>query len=129
MQANTLNTNDILDVRGLIDRSDELVNLLENEGCEDACELLRAECALLADILADLRGNGGDEEWCGDWYPVTLIRDSYFKTYAQELAEECGMIDRTAHWPNTCIDWAQAALELQHDYTPCEIDGVTYWYR
>ena len=87
------------------------------------------ELQTLTALLADLRGNGGDEEWRGDWYPVTLIRGSYFQTYAQELAEDCGMIDETAQWPMTCIDWPQAARELQYDYTSCEIDGVAYWYR
>ena len=111
--TNKLNINDIIDVRDIIERYEELVNLLENEGCADTCELLGAERALLEDVLADLRGNGGDEEWRGDWYPITLVRDSYFKSYAQELAEECDLIDSNAQWPNTCIDWNQAAGELQ----------------
>jgi hypothetical protein len=44
----------------------------------------------LYDLLAELRGNGGDHEWRGDWYPVTLIRDSYFTEYAQSFAEDIG---------------------------------------
>ena len=27
------------------------------------------------------------------------------------------------------IDWAQAAHELQMDYTSVDFDGVTYWIR
>jgi hypothetical protein len=80
-------------------------------------------------LLEDLRGNGGDEQWNGDWYPVTLIRDSYFKDYAQELAEDIGAINSDASWPNNCIDWDKAARELQMDYSSVEFDGVTYHYR
>lgn len=68
--------------------------------------------------------------YAADWqYGEALIRDSYFKEYAQELAEDIGAIDRNATWPNTCIDWDQAARELQMDYTSVEFDGVTYWIR
>lgn len=65
-----------------------------------------------------------------DWqYGATLIRDSYFQTYAEELAEDCGMIPAGLAWPCTCIDWERAARELQMDYTSVEFDGVTYWVR
>ena len=66
----------------------------------------------------------------GDWqYGATLIRDSYFKTYAQELADDLGMIPDEATWPANCIDWDQAARELQMDYTSIEYGSVTYWMR
>ena len=32
-------------------------------------------------------------------------------------------------WPNTCIDWDQAAGELKMDYSAVDFDGVTYWIR
>jgi len=72
---------------------------------------------------------GGDEQWEGAWYPVTLIRDSYFENYAQELADGIGAINSDARWPNNCIDWARAARELQADYTSVDFDGETYWCR
>lgn len=161
--TNKLNTQDIIDVRDLIERYEALDTIREsyvedvedlesvsNDTGADADEQRKAfadlegarvdlvawdnspmgqELAQLTALLPDLKGNGGDEEWRGDWYPVTLVRDSYFKSYAQELAEECGLVDSGARWPNTCIDWNQAARELQCDYTSCEIDGITYWYR
>ena len=58
---------------------------------------------------------------------VTLVRDSYFETYAQELADDIGAIDRNTSWPMSCIDWEQAARELQQDYTSVDFDGTTYW--
>ena len=70
------------------------------------------------------------EGYAPDWlYGETLIRDSYFETYAQELAEDIGAIKSDATWPNTCIDWKQATRELQQDYTSVDFDGVTYWVR
>ena len=66
----------------------------------------------------------------GDWeHGETLIADDYFVTYAQELADEIGAIPKGATWPITCIDWDQAADELQRDYTQVEFDGNTYWIR
>lgn len=65
-----------------------------------------------------------------DWaYGETLIRDSYFIEYAQELANDCGMIPDNLSWPLTCIDWEQAANELKYDYMAVDFDGVTYWIR
>lgn len=131
--TNTLNTEDVLDVRDIIERVEELESEIEayaekmddwqqNADNTEELETLKA-------ILEDLKGYGGDEQWRGDWYPVTLIRDSYFQDYAQELAEDCGMVNTDAKWPNNCIDWERAASELQIDYSTIEIDGVTYWYR
>lgn len=120
MTAMTINSyEDVIDVRDVID---------EYEGIrEDADEQDRAN--ELATLLADLRGYGGDHQWEGAWYPVTLIRDSYFITYAQELADEIGAINSEMRWPATCIDWDQAARELQIDYTSVEYNGTIYWYR
>jgi hypothetical protein len=66
-----------------------------------------------------------------DWnYGEQLIRDSYFKDYAQELAEDTSEIDFSSlQWPLTCIDWEQAADELKMDYTMVEFDGIDYWIR
>jgi len=70
------------------------------------------------------------EGYAADWrHGETLIRDSYFKEYAEQLADDIGAIDAKAGWPNNCIDWDKAASELQQDYTAVEFDGVTYWIR
>ncbi len=69
-------------------------------------------------------------ERADDWeHGEQLIRDSYFKNHAQELAEDCDMIPKDARWPMTCIDWDQAARELQMDYFSVDFDGETYWIR
>ena len=113
---------DIIDVRDLIERYEELEN--ESDGLPNAEERYQLSC-----ILSDLKGEGGDEQWRGDWYPLTLIRESYFQDYAQELAEDIGAVNRDATWPNNCLDWEQAARELRMDYSAITIDGVTYFYR
>ena len=68
--------------------------------------------------------------YAADWtHGETLIRDSYFRDYAEQLADDIGAIDRNASWPVKCIDWDQAARELQMDYSAVDFDGVTYWIR
>ena len=65
-----------------------------------------------------------------DWtYGETLIRESYFQDYAEQLADDCGMVPNDLRWPCTCIDWAQAARELAYNYFHVEFNGVTYLIR
>lgn len=60
----------------------------------------------------------------------TLIRESYFEDYAQELADDLhGERMAKNEWPFSCIDWERAARELRYDYTGADFDGVTYYYR
>lgn len=153
--ADICNTDDIIDVRDVIARVEELREEREDlaevvRDCEEAIESgdmhsvdiedarrgldgwntdNGEELALLESLLEECKGNGGDEQWEGDWYPLLLIRDSHFQDYAQELADDIGAIDPKATWPCNCIDWEQAARELQMDYTGIEFDGVTYWTR
>ena len=127
MTTEISNYDDLIDVRDIISRVEELEGH-EQDGCEEHHE--RKELAALRVLLDELKGNGGDEQWQGDWYPLTLVRDSYFTSYAQGIAEDCSNIDfATLSWPLTCIDWNQAARELRMDYSSVEFGGVTYWYR
>ena len=80
--------------------------------------------------LIVLRKLAEEAEGCSDWeHGETLVRDSYFEDYAQELASGIGAINRDADWLLNCIDWAKAAEQLQQDYTSVDYDGVTYWIR
>jgi len=123
-------TADIIDIRDIIEQIEVLAEQLTKYSAEASTypELAEEHAALCA-IMAELAGNGGDEQWEGDWYPLTLIRESYFRDYAQELAEDIGAVNKNSTWPNNCIDWDQAARELQMDYTSVTIDGITYFYR
>lgn len=136
MQTQTLDLSaDIIDVRDIIARVEELeadvdaMNETEHTGHQPTADACAEELQALRAILSALEGMGGDEQWRGDWYPVTLIRDSYFRDYAEELAEEIGAIPRGSVWPTYCIDWERAARELRMDYTCVDIEGVTYWTR
>ena len=127
---------DVLDVRDLIERIEHLERIEQpgpvdmgddNDTDQDS---LFAELRMLRDFMGEIAGYGGDEQWRGDWYPTGLIRDSYFRDYAQELAEDIGAIDGMPNrWPLYHIDWDAAAAELRMDYTSAELDGVTYWMR
>ena len=57
---------------------------------------------------------------------MTLIKDSYFVAYAEELACDVGLIKDPLHWPFDCIDWGAAADELQGDYSSVDFAGETY---
>ena len=127
-------TADVIDVRDMIARIEELANLIEGEGCEDACAEHREELALLAGLMAEMKGYGGDEQWQGDWYPVTLIRETYFTDYIQELIHDCYEMPKGMHggdWPyrHMTFDYEAAADEAKYDYTTIAIDGVDYFFR
>lgn len=113
---------DIIDSRDVIERIEWLS---DNDNYEDS-EISRDDVTKELTALTDLAKQG--EDYLEDWqYGVTLVRDSYFETYAQEFAEELDLIPANTAWPFTCIDWEQAASELQIDYTDIEFSGVTYW--
>ena len=144
----TLNTDDIIDVRDIIERIEELERereslrkefdaMLENNGVDFdhwVCNQSRftredqTELDTLMTIMEELKGCGGNEQWCGDGYPMILIRESYFVDYCQELLEDCGEISRDLlHY--IAIDWEATARNIMIDYSTVEIDGVTYLYR
>lgn len=120
MATEEVTTDNVLDSRTINDRVADLRTQREGNDWDDE----------LSEELEALEAVAEDGENLEDWeYGVTLIRDSYFVTYAQEFAEDIGAIDSEARWPAYCIDWERAAGELQIDYTPVEFAGVTYWAR
>jgi len=103
---------------------------------EAATTLADAEVALAewpdsdeGEELVKLKELADEGEGLSDWeHGVALISESYFETYARELADEIGAVQGEG-WPSHCIDWKHAAEELQMDYTAVEFDGVTYYAR
>lgn len=152
------NSDDIIDSRDIIERIEELESEMEDYQTEyclcslDPTEMYSKEeydkwdkthkrktvekCIEIWDkwegleeykTLLDVTEQG---EGCGDWkYGESLIRDSYFREYAEELAYDLGLVSRNARWPFDCIDWERAAEDLKMDYTKIDFDGVTYWMR
>lgn len=119
------NSDDVIDSRDIIARIEELESI---EGIEESiANLIESDEATELVALRDLASQG---ESYSDWeHGAALIRDSHFKTYAMDLADDIGAVPNDATWPCTCIDWDKATRELQMDYTSIEFDDVTYWIR
>lgn len=112
------NSADVIDSRDVIQRIEDLEDIEERDD-EEQAEL---------DALKALQEEA--EGYSPDWERgATLISDSHFAEYAKELAEDIGAVDRSAPWPLSCIDWEEAARQLQQDYTCVNFDGVEYWVR
>lgn len=119
------NDADILDSRDIYLRLD----YLESSPFRDLDEDEKQE-------LIDLRDLTDSAMWPdADWMAgTTLIRESYFLTYAQEYADDIySDLNRFGNqptpWPFTHIDWRAAADDLRQDFTEVEFDGVTYLLR
>ena len=82
----------------------------------------------LQDILEELKGYGGDEDWRGDWYPITLISEDYWVNYCEELVSDIGDLPRDI--PSyISIDWEKTADNIKQDYSYISIGKTDYWYR
>jgi hypothetical protein len=136
------NADDIIDSRAVIKRIEELAGAFEAAGIDpdkldppspgyDAQGLEEDDPAHdRAEELRNLRKLESAAEDCGDWrHGETLIRESYFRDYAEEMADDIGAIDKEAKWPLNHIDWDAAAAELKQDYSEVDFDGVTYLLR
>lgn len=127
------NTQDIIEVRDIIERVEELeVSIQDYENEDNDLELhgehlsQKEELEELRGLLSELAGYGGDEQFEGDWYPITLIRDSYFETAMDELLEDIGDIPRDLPcYLTITVDY----IALQQDYLSIDIGDETYWYR
>jgi hypothetical protein len=127
------NAQDVLNSRDIFKRIEELEDirdsLLENNTLaewEESDEYI--ELAQLRDFINGFRDYGGDVEWRGYWYPVTLIREDYFVDYTRELLEDLGYIPRDfPAW--IAIDWKKTAEDFKQDYISSTFDGVTYWAK
>jgi hypothetical protein len=62
-------------------------------------------------------------------YGETMIPDYAFTEYAEDLADDLGLIDSSNSWPNCHIDWQAAANSLRQDYTEVTFDGTDYLIR
>lgn len=121
------NLEDLISVEDLTDRLADLE--YANDCLDDGEELPEDEAKellALRDLVDELEGMGGDHQWRGDWYPATLIRESYFESYMDEMLENCGDIPKNMpSYLSITVDY----VALQQDYSSVEVDGVTYWCR
>ena len=68
------------------------------------------------------------ERWANDYEP-TLVAEEDFPAYAEQLAEELGLLPESNQWPAYCIDWERAARDLAMDYTSVRFNGNDYYIR
>lgn len=121
------NAEDVIDSRDVIERIEEL-----QAQCEDFAsrEAWAEECPDEAEELEVLAAFASDAaDYAPDWnYGTTLIRESYFKDYCQELVEDIG--DLPEGIPSyVVVDWEATARNLKVDYTEVSFGGVTYFVR
>lgn len=93
-------------------------SLAEWRESEDAAELK---------ALTEFAAEAAD--YADDWrYGATLIRDSYWTEYVEELLRDIG--DLPQNIPSyIVIDWEATGENIKVDYTSVEFGGVTYWVR
>lgn len=140
--ADFSNADNVIDSRDVIKRIEELTGAFEAAGIDPAKLDPEAEdydaqgleeddpAHERAEELRTLQALESAAEGYGDWsHGETLIRESYFRDYAEEVAEDIGAISRDAQWPLSHIDWEAAANALKSDYTEVTFDGVTYLLR
>jgi hypothetical protein len=128
MTTNDLDlTADIIDVRDIIARVEALEKELPDNDNEFRVWEHAVEFDTLVEILEDLKGEGGDEQWRGDWYPVTLIFEGHFTEYATELVCDTHDLGKLPSFIE--IDWEATARNVKTDYSEVGIDGFTYFYR
>jgi len=90
-----------------------------------------SDSAALADVIRELEQDGIDCEnfedaYCGE--AEGYSEEAAGADYAQQLAEEQGLMPTTPGWPFSCIDWADAwrELELGDGFRVHRISGNTW---
>lgn len=137
------NMDDVIDSRDVIARIQELEDELQD--LEDAADEMADDTVRCTEIMAEISewrsGDNGQElkalralaseaeDYAPDWqHGETLIRESYWPTYAKQLVEDVGDLPHNIpHY--IVIDWEATADNLKVDYTEVDFDGVTYLVR
>ncbi len=118
------NTEDIMDSRDVIARIEELESEYDAETFEDNLDEDERDELLALKTLAE------EAENCCSWADgEILINDDYFEAYAEQYAEDIGMVGSEGRWPVYHINWEAASKELQQDYSSVDFDGQTFWVR
>lgn len=142
------NYQDVIDSRDIIARIEELEE--ERQGLLDQIEDLEGEDltgeeqesleeakSSLTEFdeseegqeLKTLQNLAEQGEGSADWqYGETLIRESYFTDYCEELVGDIGDLPREI--PSyIVIDWDATAENIKADYSEIDFDGVSYYIR
>ena len=150
------NWDDVIDSRDVIERIQELRDERESlvdaekearavaeqpaETEEERAELDEALKTASAELVEWDDDNGDElkalealaeeaEGYSEDWeYGATLVRESYFTDYCEELVKDIGDLPKKIPFYIE-IDWEKTADNLRVDYTEVDYDGVTYLVR
>ena len=125
----------------IIDRIKEIEEILLDEFAgenytSDEIEALQIEIDEIHDILdepdeydslLELRDEIGESTLR---YGETMIRESYMTDYLIELVYDIGDLpkDLPGYIENN-IDWDGVCDDLKMDYSECEINGITFYFR
>jgi hypothetical protein len=144
--SNFSNTDDTIDSRDIIERIEELEAEREElesavndpESDDETADAIAALAAWDADNLEELetlQALASEAEDSPDWvHGETLINESYFTDYIEELINDCYEMPKQMHsgdWPyrHMIIDYEAAAEEAKVDYTEVTFDGNVYLIR
>lgn len=108
---------DMFVIRDVISRYEELEDITRDSEEQEEFEEI-------ASFLAEVKGRGGDEQWRGDWYPISFISEDYFTEYAEELIKDINDIPSYIE-----IDWEATADNIKVDYHSVIVEGEKYFYR
>jgi len=125
---------DVIDSRDVIERIEELEGMLP----ENVHEVLPGDMEELSAIqeeLEALKSLEAEAECSPDWnYGETLILDTYFTEYIEELIDDCYEMPKeinSGQWPyrHMHINYDAAADDAMQDYMEVNFDGSTYYIR
>jgi hypothetical protein len=131
MMKDISNSDNIVDSRDVIKRIEELKDEVEADQVnppDERDEELVAELEMLKKVA-----EGGESS--PDWrHGETLIRETYFEDYIEELIHDCYSLPKemeSGDWPwrHMSIDYEAAADEAKQDYNTIDWDGVEYLIR
>jgi hypothetical protein len=132
------NTQDVMDSRDVIKRFEEItseVEALAEEAGQELDDFLKDNESDEAMEYKTLKQVCEDGENSPDWtHGETLISDSYFTDYIEELINDCYEMPKEINsggwpWRHIKIDFEAAADEAKQDYFEIDFDGIIYWIR
>lgn len=130
------NTDNVIDSRDIIERITELESILRGEYEELDTPLSFDEWIAVTIFEHDTEGyeykilialDEECEQYADDWeHGVSLIHESYFKAYQDELIQDCFEL------PKELPFWMKITYNydaLKQDYTEIDLSGETYFIR
>lgn len=94
-----------------------------------AANLKEVDYSELEELISLLEAAEEAESYNSDWrHGCELIASHYFPRWVREYAEETTGQDMSM-WPFDCIDWDQAAKDIESDYSEIGLNGSTYYVR